>query len=316
MNVATLTLNPAVDVGTRIERVEPNRKLRCAPPRHDPGGGGINVAAVLAELGCNAVAVFPWSGSTGEQLVELVRRRGIECRPVETGGLTRRNLSVREESSGRQYRFLLPGTKLEPDAASMCLAEVWQIDPPPDFLVLSGSFPPGLPGDFMQRVVHECRNRDVRLVVDVSGEPLRIAADEGVFLLKPNRRELAELSGDNTESAEKQEKELARLVGPGRSKVAVLSLGGKGIRFATAEGIEFLEAPEVEVNSRVGAGDSMVGGIVAGLCRGLSMREAIRLGLAAGSAAVMTSGTELCRRDDVERLFEKTRHAGGQAPGS
>lgn len=296
-------MNPALDMSCTTEEVAPNRKLRCGPPRYDPGGGGINISAVIHELGGESTAVFPVGGPAGEQLVGLVNERGIRSRPVEIGQPTRTNLSVRDESTGKQFRFVMPGAELSEDEIDACLDALWN-DDQPDLLAVSGSFPPGVSPDFMTRLAEEAHDRNIRLAVDASEAPLRKAAEAGVFLLKPNKRELADLTDTDPDSDGDLDRALSKLMEKTGCENIVLSLGGDGAVLATCNGIEHLTAPDVEVKSRTGAGDSMVGGIIAGLGRGYPLHDAVRLGVAAGSAAVQTGGTELCRREDVDALFE------------
>jgi 6-phosphofructokinase 2 len=304
MNVITLTLNPAVDISSRTDEVEPNCKLRCKTPRYDPGGGGINVSAVIKELGEKSTALFPCGGPAGRRLISLIKERGIQCRPIEIKNPTRSNLSIRDDSSGKQFRFVMPGAELDSEEIETGLNTLWSMDPTPDILVISGSLPPGVPPDVMTRIANESRRRDVRLIVDASGEALNKAAGAGVFLLKPNQKEAEDLTGRKMDSPEDRDSALTELMEQTDCEAVVLSMGHKGVCLATREGTECLPAPDVEVKSQTGAGDSMVGGIVAGLCRGDSLRDAVRLGIAAGSAAVMTAGTKLCQRRDVEVLLK------------
>lgn len=306
MNIVTLTMNPAIDVSTRIARVAANRKLRCEKPRFEAGGGGINVSVAMAELGCQSTAVFLCGGPPGKILRQLLSKHGVSQRPVEIEGWTRWNLAARDESSEDQYRFLMPGPTINEDEADSCLALLGSLDPSPDYIALSGSFPPGVPSGFMCDLSALAQKRGARLVADTSGKALEIAAGEGVYLLKPNMRELKELTDEDTSTDRGQEKALKRLVDQGGCEVAILSLGAAGVMMAAAGRVERMRAPTVEIVSRVGAGDSMVAGILAGLCRGDDIRDAVRYGIAAGSAAVMTPGTELCRKDDVERLYEES----------
>lgn len=303
--VATITVNPAIDKSTRVERVAPDRKLRCGEPRRDPGGGGVNVARVLKRLGEEAPAVYPAGGPTGEILGELLAREDVPQRPVPSGEWTRENLTVLETSTGQQYRFGMPGPELAGEEWRGCLDALWELSPPPEYVVASGSLPPGVPEDFYGRLASQARKREIRLVVDSSGEPLRRAADAGVYLLKPNLSELADLSGRMPHGEGEQERMTRSLVEEGKAEVVVLSLGAAGAMLVTREGVERMRSPTVRIDSRVGAGDSMVAGIVFGLARDWDLRSAVRHGVAAGAAAVTTPATELSRHEDVTELFEQ-----------
>jgi len=150
-----------------------------------------------------------------------------------------------------------------------------------------------------------------RLILDTSGSALKKAGG-GIYLLKPSLRELEDLSGREIRSKGDQERAARQIVEQGRSEIVVLSLGAEGALLATADGCERFAAIPVEAQSTVGAGDSMLAGIVLSLSRGLPLDEAIRFGMAAGAAALFGVGTELCRRADVERLYQQMSGASSR----
>jgi 6-phosphofructokinase 2 len=299
--IATLTMNPAIDLFVIVDQVIPGAKLRCRAPRRDPGGGGINVARVVTRLGGSARAAYPAGGSGGALLTRLLKQEGILAGPIEVEEPVRENLTVLEKKSGNQFRFVMPGTTLLPREQKQLLEAA--LDPPPAYLVASGSLPAGVPPGFYAELAGRARDMGVKLVLDTSGEALREGLKAGVFLVKPNRRELSQIAGRDLSGAEDQETVARGLVERGETQVAVASLGAGGVLLVTANGTERIPSPDVPVQSRVGAGDSLVGGIVLGLTRGMDIGTAVRFGVAAGAAAVMTPGTELCRQADTERLF-------------
>lgn len=302
--IVTLTLNPAMDLSTTAARVEPTRKLRCSLPHYDPGGGGINVARVVATLGGDALAVYPGGGPFGDLLERTLAGLGVPQRRVPIAGDTRESFTVDEGASGLQYRFVLPGPELSAVEQQACLGAIAALDPRPSWLVLSGSFPPGVAPTFFDQVVALAQRIGARLVLDCSGEALRHAGQRGgIHLLKPSLSELATLAGGKVEGVAAQEAALRELIGRGVAEVIVLSLGGEGAVLASKEGIERFAPLDVPVCSAVGAGDSMVGAMVLALSRGWSLPAAVRYGIAAGSATLMRPGTELCRAEDVERLY-------------
>ena len=295
--ILTLTMNPGIDKSSRVDNVVPERKLRCERPRHEPGGGGINVSRAIGRLGGKSVALYLAGGRTGQTLGDLLEREGLDHVPVRIEGRNRENLIVREESTGQQFRFGMPGPDVSEIEWQQCLTTMSGIDPRPEYIVASGSLPPGVPQDFYARTARLAKEMGARMVLDASGEPLALALREGVFLVKPNLREASGEPG--------YEGWAARIAGSGGSEVVVISLGAAGAAVVTAEGCEHLRAPAVPIESKVGAGDCMVAGIVLSLTRGLALMDAVRFGVAAGAAAVMTPGTELCRREDTERLYER-----------
>lgn len=303
--ICTITMNPAIDKNSAIENVIAERKLRCEEPRYEPGGGGINVSRAIAKLGGESIAFYLAGGPPGRMLHQLVEEEAVPSEPIPTEGLTRENLIIYENSTGLQYRFGMPGPRIHEKEWEALLDRLTACEPKPEFIVASGSLPPGVPVDFYARVARVMRQFGTKTVVDTSGEALARAVDAGVYLIKPNLRELKALTGRSLSGEEEQE-ELARgIVEKGGSEVVVVSLGAAGALATWKDGWGRVRAPTVPIKSKVGAGDSMVAGIVLGLERGLNIPDAIRFGVAAGAAAVMTPGTELCRREDTESLYRR-----------
>ncbi|HSP80574.1 MAG TPA: 1-phosphofructokinase family hexose kinase [Myxococcaceae bacterium] len=300
--IATLTLNPTIDESTTVDHVVPEHKLRCAQPTYEPGGGGLNVSRAIRNLGGESVVLWTRGGPAGQLLSELLEKEGLRNESIPISGFTRTNFIVLEMATTLQYRFGMPGPELTEEEAERCLEAVRRLRPVPDYLVVSGSLPPGLGDDFCARVA-KAVPASTRVVVDTSGEPLRRALEAGVYLVKPNLRELGQSVGRELRDDPAIEEAARELVRDGRAQVVVVSVGAGGALVVSAEGLERVRSPTVPIKSKVGAGDSMVGGMVLALSRGLPLREVVRYGVSAGAGAVMTAGTELCRREDVERLY-------------
>jgi 6-phosphofructokinase 2 len=313
--IATITMNPAIDVSTAVGQVVSDRKLRCGATALDPGGGGINVARVIHRLGGNVLALFTSGGATGSLLEDLLAAEGVPHLALPVAQRTRENLNVLEESSGRQFRFVLQGPALSVIEWRRCLGALARLDPFPPYVVASGSLPPGAPVDFYAHVARLARDRRSRLVLDTSGEPLRRALDEGVYLFKPSVTELRALVGSSAAEEAELESAARELVHAGRSRVVVLSLGAGGLLWVSEHAGERIAAPAVAVRSGVGAGDSLVAGVVLALSRGEPMPEAMRFGLAAATASVMREGTRLCRPEDAERMLVAVHAAPALALG-
>jgi 6-phosphofructokinase 2 len=303
--IVTLTLNPAIDESTSVDHVVADRKLRCRAPRLEPGGGGINVSRAIRRLGGDSLAIYVAGGPAGNLLYSLLDKEGISQRPLEIETWTRENLNIYEESSGRQFRFVFPGPALSDEDWSRCLKEIESLHPPPAFIVASGSLPPGVPDDFYARLARWARRAGTRMVLDASGSALARALEEGVFLVKPSLREFQALSGVADAEESHLRWEAAKLIAGGRCEGLVLSLGNAGILLVTPREAERIFPPTVPVQSSVGAGDTLLAGIVLRLRMGRPLAEAARFGVAAAAAAVMRPGTELCRREDAERLYEQ-----------
>jgi 6-phosphofructokinase 2 len=300
--IITLTMNPALDIATATEAVMPTVKLRCDEPRYDPGGGGINVARAVRLLGGGALAVFPVGGLSGEILCRLLNDEGVSHDAVPIAGPTRESLAVVERQSGKQYRFLLPGPALGDHDRRRCLDELASHLPGAEYLVASGSLPPGVPADCYAAVGALARRHGVRFVLDTSG-PALAAAGADIYLLKTSLREFEELTGHRLPTVVDEDRAAREVITGGRAQILVVSLGERGALLATATDMHRLAAIKVEAVGSVGAGDSMVAGMVLSLARGWTLIEAVKFGMAAGAAALLRPGTELCRREDTERLY-------------
>ncbi len=303
--IATLTFNPALDLSTATERVEHTHKLRCAQPRFDPGGGGINVARVVKVLGGEAVAVYPTGGPHGEMLHALLAATGLGQVVIPIAGLTRESMTINEARTGNQYRFVLPGPTLTAAEQQKCLDAVAALRPRPSFLVVSGGFPPETPAaELFADIAALSKEIGARLILDVSRE-MRHAPLSGVYLMKPSEREFSAMLGREIENRAEMAAAARTLIEAGRAEVIIISLGEEGALLVADGTAEHIPTPKVPIRSAVGAGDAMVGAIVFALEQEWNVREAVRYGIAAGAATIMTPGTELCYRHDVERIYKE-----------
>jgi 6-phosphofructokinase 2 len=250
MKIATLTMNPAIDKSSAVHQVVAEWKLRCDPPVYEPGGGGLNVSRAIRKLGGDSEAFYPAGGLAGQMLSDLLDREGLQHRAMSIAGVTRENFIVLEKSTGQQYRFGMPGPTLQEAEWRQCLEEISLLFPQIDYLVASGRLPPGVPPNFYGQLAKLAKKHNTRLIVDTSGEALRLAVEEGVFLIKPNLPEFGELTGQERVD-EIQEDHLARkLVSSHKSELVVVSLGGAGVLVASAEGVERVRAPLVPIKAR------------------------------------------------------------------
>ena len=306
-NIVTLTMNPALDKSAEVQRVVPENKLRCQRPRFDAGGGGINVARAVTKLGGEATALFLAGGRSGERLTELLKQEGVLSHRIPISRETRENLTIFESNTGQQFRFGMPGPEIGAGECERVLDTLSKGELSPELLVASGSLPPGVPDDFYRRIAELGGQRGSRVIVDTHGDALRQALAARPFLIKPNIRELGYLAGSEMESDNQIEAAARKLVDNGGCEVCIVSLGAAGALWVSRQGMFKLRAPTVRIRSKVGAGDCTIAGIVLALSRGWTEKQTLALGVAAGAAAVMTPGTELCRREDVERLYETLR---------
>ncbi|MFP4115357.1 MAG: 1-phosphofructokinase family hexose kinase [Spirochaetota bacterium] len=312
--ILTLTMNPAIDKSAHVDRVTADVKLRARDVRRDPGGGGINVSRAIAYLGGSSRTAYVCGGMEGEMLDDLLQVDAIEREPLRVAASIRENLTVTDESTETQYRFGMPGPELTAAEVRHIEKRVVELIDRDTILVASGSLPPGAPDDFYAGLARHAGDRGARIIVDTSGEALIRAIEAGVYLVKPNLHELGVILGEADLEGPRIREAAEELVASGRAEHVLVSLGSAGALLATRGATKQYGAPTVSVRSRIGAGDSMIGGIAWSLARGEDVDTATRWGIAAGAAAVMTPGTELCRGDDARRLFNEvaqTRTSGG-----
>jgi 6-phosphofructokinase 2 len=251
------------------------------------------------------LAVFPAGGATGGLLAKLLSDKAVPFWQVPIAASTRESFTVNESSSGRQYRFVLPGPQLSLREQAHCLEQLRMSARSAEFVVASGSLPPGVQTDFYQRVADICRHLGARLIVDTSGRGLKHISS-GVFLLKASVRELRECVGRPLATEAEQLAAAHELVSSGRAQVVLVSLGSHGALLATQHASQRFSAIPMPGGSGVGAGDAMVAAIAVGLSRGWSLAKSVRLGIAAGAAMLMTPGTAACDRADVDKLFAQS----------
>lgn len=306
-DILTVTLNPALDVLSSIDRVVPTHKLRCSSAVMHPGGGGVNVARVLHRLGADTLALFTQGGVTGQALATSLAQEGVPAQGLPIAGDTRESFSVHENSTGLDYRFVLPGPRLSPTELAQALQRIAELGAGARYWVLSGSLPAGVPDDVYAQLARQARAQGTRLVLDSSGPALRAGLAAGVYGVKPSLRELSELSARPLPTEADQLQAARQLISAGQTQVVALTLGEQGALLVTADQAWRAPPLAVKVLSTIGAGDSFVGGWVAGLAQRDDMRSALAQALAASAAALLHPGTALCQAADVQALLPQVQ---------
>jgi 6-phosphofructokinase 2 len=300
--ITTVTVNPALDKSTHLRGLVPEQKIRCDAPRYDAGGGGINVSKAIARLNGESLALFTAGGPTGEMIKELLIKEGIKVDPITVQNWTRESFVAVDDNTNSQYRFGFPGAALSEPEKEMILEKVKAIAT--DYLVLSGSLNDGLPTDFYKQIAEIAKESNIKVIVDTSGESLQKVLETNVYLIKPNVGELAKLVGVDRLEMEEVNDAAKKIIAQGSAEIIVVSLGPQGAALITKDSYDYVPAPNVAKKSTVGAGDSMVGGMVWALSQNKSLQEVLRWGVACGSAATMNEGTQLFKIEDANRLFE------------
>jgi 1-phosphofructokinase family hexose kinase len=303
--IFTLTLNPAVDRELTVPEIVYDSVLRAAAWRVDYGGKGFNVSRMLQALGAPSTALGFAGGKSGELLQEGLESLEIQTNFVWIAGETRTNVSVVAEDSPHYLKVNEPGPIVSADEQGALIDKVTALAAPGDWWVLAGSLPPGVPQVFYRRLVEIIQDKGAQVVLDTSGEALALGCQAGPSWAKPNDVELQELTGLPTGSITHTMAAARALQVRGVPHVLV-SMGKRGALLAAGEEAWHLTSPTVQERNPIGAGDSLVGGLVWGLTQGLSLVESTRWGLACGAAAASLSGTAVGSRDLVESLFTKT----------
>lgn len=297
--VLTITMNPAIDVNTEADEVLTNQKVRCEKPVYDPGGGGINVARVLKRLEAEVDAFYLSGGVTGNLLEILVEEEGVSSDRMEITEMTRENTSIVDRSTGEQYRFVMPGPVIQENEWKKALDHIKEIVTDYDIVVGSGSLPPGVPVDFYAQVGKCVLNQGKMYVLDTSGESLIKGVKHGATFIKPNKEEFEELKEET--GASNDDEMIEKLFDLGIENI-IHTEGAKGTKLINKNGVSKFKPPEIEVNSSIGAGDSFVGGLVAGLVKGKDYNESVCYGISTAASTLKSAGTDLCDLNDVQAI--------------
>jgi 6-phosphofructokinase 2 len=303
--IVTLALNPSIDISSDANSVRTAHKVRTSNETYDPGGGGVNVARVIAELGGDVEAFYLAGGFTGSLLDELLERDRIPRRLIRITGNTRISFTVHERKTGLEYRFVANGPTMQEEELESCIAAIRACQF--GYFVASGSLPSGVPPDFYATVAKIVAAKGGRFILDSSGPGLNATLEHAsVFLVKPSLSELEALTGHSLDERA-IEAAAVDLVRRGAAEIVAITMGPAGALIATRRGVLRAPALEVEARSTVGAGDSFLGALTLALASSQSIEDSLKFATAAGAAAVLHPGTKLCKRQDVVRLQEEAR---------
>lgn len=302
--IATVTINPALDKSLVVEKLIPEKKLRCSNTAMEAGGGGINVSRAIQKLGGESIAIFPSGGLNGRCLNQILETQNIAFKSIPVSNQTRENFTVTESFANAQYRFVMPGSFLSNAEIEACITGITSLNPSPTIIVASGSLPPGVPDNFFARLAVIAKQIGAKYILDTSGIPLKLALQECVYLLKPNLSELCSLVEKDYLQLVEVDAAAQEVIKKARCEVIVVSMGPAGAMLVTANEQERIPAPVVKKLSTVGAGDSMLGGMAWMLEQLATLKEVVRFGVACGTAATMNTGSQLFKKENVLELYK------------
>ncbi|HEX7975131.1 MAG TPA: 1-phosphofructokinase [Anaerolineales bacterium] len=304
--IYTLTLNPAVDRELTVPAVEFDSVLRATKSQVDFGGKGFNVSRLLKGLDVDSTAVGFLGGKAGEILQDGLQALGVGTDFVWVAGETRTNVSIVTQSGGHYIKVNERGPAIEPAKQQELLDKISSLASPGDWWVLAGSLPPGVPDSYPAQIVKLLGERGALTLLDTSGEALRLGCREKPYLVKPNAEEARALTGLPMDTPLEIAAGAVEIRKMGALNV-VISMGKAGALLQTADETWLAYSPRIREKNPIGAGDSMVGGLVWALKRGLSLKESLGWGVASGAATASLSGTEVGSQKLIEELLSQVR---------
>jgi 1-phosphofructokinase family hexose kinase len=305
--IYTLTLNPAVDRELTVPAMEFDSVLRATAARVDFGGKGFNVSRLLNGMGTASTAVGFLGGRAGELLQDGLQSLGIGTDFVWVPEETRTNVSIVTEAHDHYLKVNEKGPLITEAKQKELLDKINTLAKPGDWWVLAGSLPPGVPNDFYARIVNLLNQHEANAILDTSGESLRLGCAEKPYLLKPNAEEAQTLTGLSMNTPAEIALAASKIGELGAQNV-IVSMGKAGALLHTAEGIWLTHSPKIKEKNPIGAGDSMVGGLVWALTQSIALKEALGWGVASGAATASLPGTEVGSRPLIEDLFLKIQY--------
>ena len=304
--IYTLTLNPAVDRELTVPAMEFDSVLRASESRVDFGGKGFNVSRLLKGMEEPSTAVGFLGGNAGELLQNGLQSLGIGTDFVWVAGETRTNVSIVTQTHDHYIKVNEKGPLVDADKQKELLEKIDSLAKQGDWWVLAGSMPPGVADDFYARIVNVLKKHEANAILDTTGEALRLGCAEKPYLIKPNAEEVHALTGMPVDSTTEIAAAAAELRKMGAENV-VISMGKAGALMQSAEETWLTRSPKIQEKNPIGAGDSMVGGLVWALTQGIALKESLGWGVASGAATASLSGTEVGSRPLIEELFKQVR---------
>ena len=305
--IYTLTLNPAVDRELTVPAMEFDSVLRATEARLDFGGKGFNVSRLLKGMGASSIAVGFLGGRAGELLQAGLRSLGIGTDFVWVPGETRTNVSIVTQAHDHYLKVNEKGPLVDEAKQQELLQKIDALATPGDWWVLAGSLPPGVPNDFYARIVKVLNQHEAQAILDTSGDSLKMGCAEKTYLVKPNAEEAHVLTGLPMHTPSEIAAGAAEIRRLGAQNV-VVSMGKAGALLQTTEGTWLTHTPKIQEKNPIGAGDSMVGGLVWALTQGIALKEALGWGVASGAATASLPGTEVGSRPLIEGLYSQVRY--------
>jgi len=313
--ISTITLNPCLDKTIYVNTLVCNDTNRILKAEVDAGGKGINCARMLAELGAEAKALAFVGGETGEYIQCVLERRGVGLVAVDTQKPTRTNLCIEDLSGAPPTTLNERGGPVDHKELVELFERAKDLARQSSYVVIGGSVPLGVNSDVHKVLVQIAMAGGAKAVLDADGEAFAEGVKAKPFMIKPNREEAERLLGAKFESKSDVARAALELSERG-IELVIITLGKQGAVACYEGAIYDAVAPDVESKSTIGSGDSLIAGVVYGLEKGLSIKQALSLGCAAGAATALSDGTDMGKKADVDRLLPSVKVTKIEVPSS
>lgn len=298
-------MSPCIDKSTVVDRFVPEKKLKCSYPVFEAGGGGINVSRALKNFQTNSLCIYISGGYSGKVLNNLVYHEQLKAITIPSKIFTRENFIVFEQQTHLQFRFGMPVNKVSETEWNAVITQLKKTKP--DYIVLSGSISPDISKAFFIELAKIVKTNQSKFIVDTAGKPLQTILETGAYLIKPNQNEFSGLFGKKTLNANEIVKRAKKIINQSKIENILVSMGKDGAVLVNKENSVQFIPPKLKIKSTVGAGDSMVAGIVLELSKGKTILEAVKFGVACGSATTINSGMQLGTLEDAKKIISKIK---------
>lgn len=301
--ITTITLNPSVDKRYDIEDFHRNGIFRPKNVERTAGGKGLNVARIVHTLGEPVIASGFLGGENGNFISKELDRLDIENRFIDIKEHTRNCIAILSKNSG-QTEILESGPKISKKELNLFLEQYTEMISKTDIICASGSLPENIPSNIYRKLIKIAKKKNIKFILDTSGEALIEGIKEIPYLIKPNKKELEIIEGKRLDNEEDIITSGRRLVNKGIEFV-VISLGKKGSIVLKDDKIFRIKVPKVKVRNPVGSGDAMVAGFAVGLRKGYNLKNILSFAASVGTANAMNLGTGTVKLKNINNIMSK-----------
>ena len=305
--IYTLCLNPCLDKSVIIKKILFDDINRIARFQEDPGGKGINVSRVISFLG-GATLALGFSGSaTGKRIEELLSKKKVRFSFTKIKKETRLIFNIFEEQTKRTIRLNERGPKVKKEEIKKLLSSIFSLPyQKNDYFVCSGSPAVGIPANIYQQIIKKLNRIGVRTVLDSDNKPLELGIKSAPFLIKPNLWELSRLFKKKIKTVPDIILASKNLLKKG-IKITIISLGEKGAILVSKKESFSAIPPKIKIKSTIGSGDALLAGFLFSLTKEKNLKDALKFGVALGTATALQPGTAICEKKDISEILKRVK---------